>query len=277
MKAIITTIIIILFNLSYSKSQTNDSLNNLLRIGFYEDMINIFTPEYIEVFKNTPFKDLNSWRRYSLDTDMVDLFKLDKKLDKYFKKLKNIDTCTRYFDTCLCKTFWMDTEFIKLIKKSFHFYLNGKVYHIRGDLDSLKRMLVELDSIDTYNATADTIDGSYIPKNLYDAFQQLDTILEPDYKKRFIVEDEEIAVSKEHFGLRMGLRNSWRLWGSSRLQRSIFSEYGIKHPDRQSTFILTLYHRRLRGVDLDIDQLKKIIQEQEAQQEEEERRMEENE
>lgn len=270
-------ILLMTLNVSYLNSQSNDSLNNLLRIGFYEDMINIFTPEYIEVFKNTPFKDLNSWRRYTLDTDMVELFKLDKKLDKYFKKLKSVDTCTKYFDPCLCKKKWMDLELKKVIEKSFHFYLNNKVYDIKNDLDSLKEMLIKLDSIKVFEATADTIDGRYIPKNLDDAFQQLDTILDSNNQKSFIIEDEESAVSGEHFGLGMAIRNSWSLWGSSRLQRSIYSEYGVKHPDRQSSFILTLYHRRLRGTDLDIEQLKTIIQEQEAKQEEEERRMEENE
>lgn len=270
-------IFLMTLNVINLNSQTNDSLNNLLRIGFYEDMINIITPEYVKDIKNSTLEDFKDYGIYLIEADGVTEANISKSLDKYFKKLKNIDTCTRYFDSCLCEKKWMDLELIKVIEKGFHFYLNGKVYHIKSDLDSLKRMLVDLDSIAKFNATADTIDGSYIPKNLYDAFQQLDTILEPDYKKRFIVEDEEIAVSKEHFGLGVGLRNSWRLWGSSRLQRSIFSEYGIKHPDRQSTFILTLYHRRLRGVGLDIDQLKKIIQEQEAQQEEEERRMEENE
>lgn len=269
--------LIIFQNINFLKSQDNDTLHSMFKNSFYKDISDILSKPNIDVLKNTSFDDFKRWKISSLDIDGVERVKLNKKLNKYFKKLRNIDTCAKYFDTCLCEKKWMDIELKKVIEKSFHFYLNGKVYDIRNDLDSLKRMLVELDSIAKFKATADTIDGSYIPKNLYDAFQQLDTILEPDYKKRFIVEDEEIAVSKEHFGIGMGLRNFWSLWGSSRLQRSIFSEYGIKHPDRQSTFILTLYHRRLRGVGLDIDQLKKIIQEQEAQQEEEERRMEENE
>jgi hypothetical protein len=278
MKAIISIIIIILFNLSYSKSQTNDSLNNLLRIGFYKDMINIFTPEYIEVFKNTPFKDLNSWRSYSRDTDMVELFKLDKKLDKYFKKLRNIDTCTKYFDTFLCnRGSWIVDEFKQLIERGFHCYLNNSVYDFKKDIDELINELKESDSIKVFNATADTIDGRYIPKNLEDAFQQLDSLLEPYYKERFILEDEETAVRKEHHGLGMSIRNSWCLWGSSRLQRYIYSEYGIKQPDSQSSFILTLYYRKLKGLDLNIEQIKAKIQEQEAKQEEAERRMAESE
>lgn len=270
--------LIIFQNINILKSQDNDTLNSMFKNSFYKDMSDILSKPNIDVLKNTSFDDFKRWKISSLDIDGVERVKLNKKLNKYFKKLRNIDTCTKYFDTCLCnRGSWIVDEFKQLIERGFHCYLNNSVYDFKKDIDELINELKESDSIKVFNATADTIDGRYIPKNLDDAFQQLDTILDSNNQKSFIIEDEESAVSGEHFGLGMGLRNSWCLWGSSRLQRYIYSEYGIKQPDSQSSFILTLYHRRLRGDDLDIDQLKKIIQEQESQQEEEVRLREESE
>lgn len=270
--------LIIFQNINILKSQDNDTLNSMFKNSFYKDMSDILSKPNIDVLKNTSFDDFKRWKISSLDIDGVERVKLNKKLNKYFKKLRNIDTCTKYFDTCLCnRGSWIVDEFKQLIERGFHCYLNNYVYDFKKDIDELINELKESDSIKVFNATADTIDGRYIPKNLEDAFQQLDSLLKPSYKERFINDDEETAVSKEHHGLGMRLRNSWCLWGSSRLQRSIYSEYGIKQPDSQSSFILTLYYRKLKGLELNIEQLKAKIQEQEAKQEEEAKRFEENE
>ncbi len=51
---------------------------------------------------------------------------------------------------------------------------------------------------------------------------------------------------KYHFGFGRTLRNSWGLWGGSRLQK-YFLERGVSHPEGMSGIILEYYHDWLNG------------------------------
>ncbi len=55
-------------------------------------------------------------------------------------------------------------------------------------------------------------------------------------------DDEDMAAY--HFGLGMGLRNAWGIWGDSRLSKH-FNSLGISHPDDMSSIILTSLWREL--------------------------------
>jgi hypothetical protein len=83
----------------------------------------------------------------------------------------------------------------------------------------------------------------YIPKNLNDCFVQLKKLLKPEdiEKMKSGTEDDMIQY---HFGLGMGIRNSWGLWGGSRLAKW-FNAQGIKHPDDMSGIILDSFWRHL--------------------------------
>ena len=55
-----------------------------------------------------------------------------------------------------------------------------------------------------------------------------------------------------HFGLGMGIRNTWGLWGDSRLAK-YFKKHGIKHPDNMSGIILDAYVNHLKGKPTNFD------------------------
>ena len=85
--------------------------------------------------------------------------------------------------------------------------------------------------------TAETIDGVHIPADLGECFVELDKRL------RQIGRDEMRALPKRdemiryHLSLGMWMRNNWRLWGGSRLQR-YFIDKGVTHPEEMSSVIL---------------------------------------
>jgi len=78
----------------------------------------------------------------------------------------------------------------------------------------------------------------YIPIDLNDAIETL----KKDLDSNSIVKIKECKTARDfigmaHFGLGMGLRNSWGLWGGSRLAKW-FNANGIFHPDDMSSVIL---------------------------------------
>lgn len=91
-------------------------------------------------------------------------------------------------------------------------------------------------------STRDTIPQVYIPKDLEDCMQQLDSMLSAE-DKAYIQKEGAAAV---HFSLGMWMRNNWGLWGGSRLQ-TYFLDNGLQHPDDMSGVILDCYVKHLRG------------------------------
>lgn len=98
----------------------------------------------------------------------------------------------------------------------------------------------------------------YIPKDLEDCFRELNKNLRPEDIEK--IKSGEITVSSMHFGLGMGLRNRWELWGGSRLAK-YFNSIGINHPDDMSGIILESYVRKLRGEPLLLEEQVKFYQE----------------
>jgi hypothetical protein len=97
----------------------------------------------------------------------------------------------------------------------------------------------------------DTIEGFYIPKTLKDSHLVLDTMLK-DSTKMYIKNGGEI-----HFGLGMFLRNTWGLWGGSRL-KCYFEHQGIENPDHMSEMIIETYFMKLNNIRINEDSLIKV-------------------
>lgn len=94
--------------------------------------------------------------------------------------------------------------------------------------------------------TAKTIDGIYIPANLGEALAELDKLLPQVVREEMRTLPDREDMIEYHFGLGTALRNSWGLWGGSRLQK-YFIDRGVSHPDSMSGVILDHYFDWLRG------------------------------
>jgi hypothetical protein len=104
---------------------------------------------------------------------------------------------------------------------------------------------------DAKTATEAKKEEAYIPENLEDCFRELDKNLRPEDIEK--IRQGEITPSDMHFGLGMGLRNGWRLWGGSRLAK-YFNGIGIMHPDDMSGVILESYVRYLKKEPIKLDE-----------------------
>lgn len=95
---------------------------------------------------------------------------------------------------------------------------------------------------------ADTIDGIYIPRNLQECFNVLDTLLYTKDRLSIRAQFSRKEMSKFHFGLGLWMRNYWGLWGGSRLN-TYMKQRGVYHPDDMSGKILEFYYDHLHSVD----------------------------
>lgn len=139
--------------------------------------------------------------------------------------------------------YWNQQDIILI---AFKQYLLGEELDEDDIIEPFKEEEDELREEKAFNSTADSIDGSYIPKNLDDCFKQLDVLLPDSLKTKFKGLSEDEFRSNVHFGLGKNIRNTWRLWRWSRLAK-YFNKKGIDHADDMSGIILKSYHRHLTG------------------------------
>jgi hypothetical protein len=90
----------------------------------------------------------------------------------------------------------------------------------------------------TRKAAKNTKTKNYIPKDLDEAIESI----KRDLNEESLVKIRACKTAQEfmglaHFGIGMGLRNNWGLWGGSRLAKW-FNNNGIFHPDDMSGVIL---------------------------------------
>ena len=96
--------------------------------------------------------------------------------------------------------------------------------------------------------------GVYIPKDLGDAFIQLNRLVDKDSKDKFKKMPEQQASEKLFFSLGRWITYNWGFYEGSRLSHSI-KELGISYPDDMARFIIITYHRNLNRQKLDIKDL----------------------
>lgn len=198
--------------------------------------------DYLDVAIYEPKdKDINKYKRYSVHVDFIldsegnakiDKIELDEKISR--AKLEQFINNT-IFDTTLLPDdiekwrFYGDFSFMNKSKRK------AKKERVQ-ELKQIQKLYQE-------NIVADSINGVYIPKNIEEAFTELNRLLKAkDIEAIKNREDDAL----DHFGLGMWIRNNWGLWGGSRLQQ-YFIKRDINHPDSMSTFIMSQYSNWLNG------------------------------
>lgn len=150
-------------------------------------------------------------------------------------------------------------------------------------MKNCKRLLLAVLSIISYHAFAqppqtkeefeknyqkriqqEVLEGQYIPKDLTDAFVQLNKLIDADSKIRFKSVSEEEAVHKLYFSFGRWIIENWGFYGGSRLSHYL-RELGIAHPEDMSQFIIVSYHRNLNRKELKVKEQVTAYQEKRKQ------------
>jgi len=93
------------------------------------------------------------------------------------------------------------------------------------------------------------LNNVYIPKDLYDAFEELSTLMDKEGLSIFKNLTEDEAGKK--FYLITWITHNWGFWGGSRFSHYI-KQIGIYHPEHMAHFVIITYHRKINGKELDI-------------------------
>jgi len=101
------------------------------------------------------------------------------------------------------------------------------------------------------NIQKERLHGVYIPKDLADAFIQLNILIDKSSQTKFKNMEETAAVKKLHFSFGRWITHNWSLYSGSRYSHYVKS-VGIYHPEEMASFTILMYHRYLNKKKLDV-------------------------
>lgn len=101
--------------------------------------------------------------------------------------------------------------------------------------------------------SASTLHGVYIPKDLTDAFAQLNELMVPETRQRFKGMSEE-ELPKMNTTLGNWIRVNWGFYEGSRIT-AYLNRYNVSWPEDMSELIIITYHRYLNNKPLDMKAL----------------------
>lgn len=116
--------------------------------------------------------------------------------------------------------------------------------------------------------TKEYLNGQYIPRDLTDAFLELNKLIDADSKASFKSVPEEEAAHKLYFSLGRWITENWGFYGGSRLSHFI-KGLGITFPEDMAQFIIVSYHRNLNRKELKVKEQVTYYQEKRRKEHEE--------
>lgn len=96
--------------------------------------------------------------------------------------------------------------------------------------------------------------GRYIPKDLNDAFANIDKMIEEKDRSKFKQLNEQDALHKLYFSFHRWIIVNWGFDGGSRFSHYL-KNLGLSHPEDMATFVVITYHRNLNKKDLGVKEL----------------------
>lgn len=164
----------------------------------------------------------------------IEEFDCDEKLDKV--KIQEFINNTTFESDFLPKE--VEKQYFKYFFGGFR-NANDSIAEVETNLAKEKRRL-EFEK----RKTLDSIDGIYIPKNLYECITELDKTLNFESKKQLRESKSSWEFNSHMGGLGMWIRNNWGINGGSRLLK-YFNDRGMKNRDDISGTIIEHYQNWL--------------------------------
>ncbi|MBR9920244.1 MAG: hypothetical protein GYB31_05335 [Bacteroidetes bacterium] len=94
----------------------------------------------------------------------------------------------------------------------------------------------------------------YIPKDMGDAFIQLNKLIDEESRKKFMSLSEEDAYDRLFFSFGRWIIHNWGFYGGSRFSHYL-RELGVYHPEDMARFVILTYHRNLHRNPLNVKEL----------------------
>jgi len=231
MKLLFTTTILLLHLLTLRQSKDKPSVHDLPIPKTLNECFALLDKtmpdDEIALVKTLPEDSIYYNAAFKYGTDFFHAWKLyhGSRLTQYFNKL-GLQGSHPIYNTILV---------------SYHRYLNKDSIRLEEQIKKYQEIQKQEEQEYLAKLDKDTLNGVYIPKDLKDCFIQLDIMLPEKSKTEIKNLKSRKETIKYHHGLGMRLRNSWGLWGGSRLQK-YFLDRKVNHPDEMSALILEFYY-----------------------------------
>ncbi len=98
------------------------------------------------------------------------------------------------------------------------------------------------------------LNGVYIPKDLADAFVQLDRLIEPASRKQFVSVSEDVAFRQLFHSFGRWITLNWGFYAGSRYSHYL-RQLNLTHPEDMAEFTVRMYHRHATQQPLDPKQV----------------------
>ncbi|MEE9439251.1 MAG: DUF6794 domain-containing protein [Saprospiraceae bacterium] len=110
----------------------------------------------------------------------------------------------------------------------------------------------EFEKLYLRNIKKTRINGVYIPKDLDDAFKELDALSPENAKLKFKNAAEDVIATKLHFGLGRWIKVYWNFTEGSRYVEYL-RQMGLTDHDHMIQFTIVSYHRYKNNTPLEIE------------------------
>lgn len=107
--------------------------------------------------------------------------------------------------------------------------------------------------------------GRYIPANVDEAIVELDKLLAPEVKQRFLALPDSLAGPKGVNTIGPWLLRNWNLYNGSRLSHFMKTELSISHPVDMAYYVLILYYNDQNNIPYEKEELLGYIKDRRKQ------------
>ena len=117
-----------------------------------------------------------------------------------------------------------------------------------------RKLNTPTDTLYQNNIKKSRLYGTYIPRDIEDALNQLMKLTTDEARAKLKLTDEETVARKLHFGLGRWMEYNWNFVEGSRFSHFL-REQGLYHHDDMVKFMLVIFHRKVNGNLLNTEQL----------------------
>jgi hypothetical protein len=117
------------------------------------------------------------------------------------------------------------------------------------------------------------LDGQYIPKDIFDAFNELNRLTDTSSRAKFRSMTEYEVEHKVFFSLGRWIATKWSLYDGSRYSHYL-REAGVSYPEDQAIATMICWHRKLNGKDIGFKEIKeRLVSKRKKAEEERQKKM----
>ncbi len=138
------------------------------------------------------------------------------------------------------------------------FAVNLMTIFAQGEVPPPPATRAEYEQVYAQRVMQSKLEGQYIPKDIFDAFNELTRLTDTASRAKFKEMTEYEVEHKVFFSLGRWIATKWSLYDGSRYSQYL-RESGISFPEDQAVATMICWHRKLNGKDIGFKEIKERL------------------